>query len=102
MTPKFIREVHKTTIDLLRQLAAIREMTNISVHIKNKPSTQPISLGYRTEQKIGNIMETFPFQLSCRLIFRPPLLREAVSMIFLPQKSGDRSNGIWNHWKRTP
>jgi hypothetical protein len=51
MTPKFIREVHKTTIDLLRQLAAIREMTNISVHIKNKPSTQPISLGYRTEQK---------------------------------------------------
>jgi hypothetical protein len=43
--------VHKTTIDLLRQLAAIREMTNISVHIKKKPSPQPISIGYRTEQK---------------------------------------------------
>ena len=53
MNPRFSREVQKTTIRLLQQLAAVYQMRNVGVRIKDDDPAMPIEL-YSKTKKIEN------------------------------------------------
>jgi hypothetical protein len=50
MNPRFNREVQKTTIKLLYQLAAVHKMPNVMVRIRKSDPMAPIELYQKTEQ----------------------------------------------------